>query len=499
MSRALAALASAVAVMLVGCGSAASATPPSGGSPLAPTGTAASTSPGPAAASSPAALSGQVTDGTGHPLAAIEIVWTCSKNGANQVGAAFTASDGSYSGPGLSGDCTLAFRDPDHVHAGGNLGAGGLTASSQSVRHVTLGGAPVVVDAVMPLGHTVSGRLVDDGGAPLAGFLVELVAPDGSGFPNDGEAPDYQKIPMARTALDGTFSVRGVGAGSWVIGVEDPDRLGVSYVSSTGAFASGAPAPPVSITGDLTLPVVTVPNAVAARRGGHRISGRVTDGTGAGVEDVPVGASTAANSFVAAITASDGTYILGGVQPGTYKMAFGPYLRQAAGQIDGSPVVVGTADVTGIDASPWQPAGGLWSRLPSTLAGTGLFRGEFAPSMNPDILAKLGKTAADVSETAAAFDHPALSWPAAIDVNATRVRGEDAQALRDGWLAWRQGQNLGPAWSFTVMTVNGKTVIATIPAATGQPVGYAYALGDVMFEVSGPVPDLLGPALDALP
>jgi hypothetical protein len=447
------------------------------------------------AATAPPSLSGRVTDESGHPLDSVVVTFI----GKSQTSAAFTGPDGSYTAGLPAGDYTLKFTDILHRNAGGYLGPNGLVPNPAQARTVSVGTAAIVVNAVLPTGHGVSGRLVGSDGVGLAGYLVELVDPSTGAFVPDGGYSGDQ-APLARTAADGTFAIDGAGPGPWTLAVQDPDRQAIGYVSAVeGAFTLGGQRPTLSITSDVQLPVAHLPTDFTSKRAGRRVTGRVTDGHGIGVGDVTITLAAGNRVVASCITAADGTYVLGNVAPGSYSMQFvGIYSRQAGGQIDTAPIVVGSSDLAGVDASPWLPENGLWAALPTKVAGVVLAVAQFPPWANDQILAKLGKAKADVIEVAEAHDRPTVMDPRArtIDLVATRIRGTDAAALRDGWSAWER--DTCPACTEQVETVDGKTVVA-ISSGGRQPTFYAYARGDIMYEVSARTPDLARAALDALP
>ena len=449
----------------------------------------------PAATAFAPSLSGRVTDENGQPLDSVVITFT----GKNPTSAAFTGPDGSYTAGLPAGNYTVQFSDFLHLHAGGYLGSNGLVTNPGEARSVSVGTATTVVNAVLPTGHAVTGRLVGADGVGVAGYLVELVDPSTGAFVWDG-GYSGDPAPLARTAADGTFAIDGAGPGPWTLAVQDPDRQAIGYVSAEGgSFMTGGQRPTFLVASDVHLPVSHLPTDFTSKRAGRRVTGRVTDGHGVGVGDVSA-TLAAGNSVVASCTsAADGTYVLGNVAPGSYAVQFlGIYSRQAGGQIDTTPIVVGTSDVAGVDASPWLPDRGLWTSLPTEVAGVALAVAQFSPWANDQILAKLGKTKADVIEVAEAHDRPTVLDTRArtVAIDATRIRGTDAAALRDGWSAWER--DACPACTEQVETLDGKTVVA-INSRGSEPLFYAYARDDVMYEVSARTPGLARAAMDALP
>ena len=179
----------------------------------------------PAATAFAPSLSGRVTDENGQPLDSVVITFT----GKNPTSAAFTGPDGSYTAGLPAGNYTVQFSDFLHLHAGGYLGSNGLVTNPGEARSVSVGTATTVVNAVLPTGHAVTGRLVGADGVGVAGYLVELVDPSTGAFVWDG-GYSGDPAPLARTAADGTFAIDGAGPGPWTLAVQDPDRQAIGYV-----------------------------------------------------------------------------------------------------------------------------------------------------------------------------------------------------------------------------------------------------------------------------
>ena len=440
-------------------------------------------------------LAGRATDDAGRPLDTVDV----QISSANRSWSAFTGADGSWSIGLPAGSYTLHFNDYSAVHAGGYLGPSGLVSDASGARSVTLAESDISgLDAVLPVGHVVSGRLVGPGGTGLGGFLLELEAPGNGAFAQDGQFGFALPLPATRTAADGTFTLRAVASGSYALAIQDPDRAAIGYYAPPSGFSTGQQTI-FTVSSDITSLEVHGPAAFASVRVGHRISGRVTDGQGHGVEGVSVAVTTPANALVAtATTASDGTYILGAIQPGTYVFNALGYHRLKGGLIDTTPITVGTSDLAGIDASLWLPLGGLWTKLPQHVSGITMIVEEASGPANPQILAALGKVSADVLEVATARDNPIImdSRAAALSIDATSIRGTDPASLRAAWKTWIRGAC--PQCTVAEQTIEGRTVL--VPTAVGlRRTSYVYASGDVLFEISARTSDLADAALAALP
>ncbi|MFF2370728.1 carboxypeptidase regulatory-like domain-containing protein [Agromyces sp. NPDC058110] len=178
---------------------------------------------------------------------------------------------------------------------------------------VVAGGAASIAPS-LEVGATVSGTVVDDAGAPVAGGYVYAYLSNDLNSTRGG----------ASVAADGTYSITGLPAGKYVLkagpgwGAETDlvDEYWQDVYTSDAAtrvdLASAA-----AFTADFVL------NAGAA------IEGTVTS-DGAPVEGVEVSASSAGTSdrwveTVTATTAADGTYRLAGLEQADYVVSFSDF------------------------------------------------------------------------------------------------------------------------------------------------------------------------------
>lgn len=103
-----------------------------------------------------------------------------------------TDGDGRYRLPGLpEGVLQVRADHPDFVAA---------------VREITAGDGEIQLDLQLGSGHRVGGRVVDDGGSPIAGARVML-----------GGQANRNLLRPARTRADGRFEIDGVAPGWWRI------------------------------------------------------------------------------------------------------------------------------------------------------------------------------------------------------------------------------------------------------------------------------------------
>lgn len=188
------------------------------------------TGPGPAGTRS---ISGTVTNtaGTGIPEVRVR---------AQQVGVApgtmptsgdtTTTAGGEFVLSGLlDADYILSVHDAAGAYQSGFLGTSGLVLSKASAAPVGAGTNPADLVIALPdeVRSTISGRVTDAAGQPVAGIRVRA---------NSGNFPI---VGCGITAADGTYEMSDVRAGEYRIQVQDdsgahPD----GYYASTGSFTT---------------------------------------------------------------------------------------------------------------------------------------------------------------------------------------------------------------------------------------------------------------------
>jgi hypothetical protein len=253
------------------------------------------------------AIVGTVTDG-GGPVAGIEVTVMRNGGGGTWDGGAWTvtAADGTYSAPGLVQNAYMVkFDDPSGVHV------------SQSYR--TLAGSMVIgvspdttTTASMVLGGSghIAGR-VTAGAVPMEGVGVNAYMADGEG--------GWAWVDDAWTAADGTYDITVPAPGTFRVDFSDQTR--------TYPYQCYVNARDIAHGTDVVVQPGTTRSGIDGALGpGGRIAGRVTSGT------VPLDAVTVAlyesdgyggwawiNDWY---TRADGTYELGGMPSGSYRVVF---------------------------------------------------------------------------------------------------------------------------------------------------------------------------------
>jgi thermolysin len=258
-------------------------------------------------------ISGTVTDEAGAPVAGVQ-VWSCKQNaggGCTWYSYTQTNADGSYTLGGLEGgDYKVEFGYESNyiVQYYDNKPDMG-TADPISVGP----GAQITgKDAVLVArgsGGSISGT-VTNGAGPLESIYVGVHEPDGNG--------GWVGAGSTVTNADGTYTLSSLAAGDYRIEFYDfngiyvreyyNDKVNID-IADTVSVGPGA-----QITGK---------DAVLTAGGG--ISGTVTNGT-VPLEGITVFAYPPDDqgSVASAITGADGTYTLGSLPIGDYKLQFYP-------------------------------------------------------------------------------------------------------------------------------------------------------------------------------
>lgn len=251
-------------------------------------------------------ITGTVTDLVDGPVDGVELS-LLDANG-DVVGTATTAGGGLYAFPGYfaTDGYTVVLTPP-----------AGKISDDATAKPADLGAADAVADFtirdIVPV--AVSGRVTDDGGAPIAGVTVEI----------DGQT--------TTTDANGAYLFDSVPVGTHTATITTPD--GYTLVTSPA---------PVEVPQGSETPITGVDFVVAAN---PALEGAVT-AAGIGVPGVTVTA-TGDGGTVSAVTGADGSYRFPSLPPGDYTVA----VEVPGGTFPVGPTsrdeTVADDDVTGVD------------------------------------------------------------------------------------------------------------------------------------------------------
>lgn len=176
-----------------------------------------------------ASIAGTVVDRAGHPVKGVVVRWRDEKTG--DVGRCTTDSQGRYRCVAMSGDGTYSsavfpsfdMQTPFPTADGGPYPVRELKDGSSSIQDVRI--------AIDQPQLTISGRVLDDAGVPVADAVVKARAV------RDGELPlfhAWERLPMTATTVDGEFTVRGLAPGRYGLQAERADG-GAGTIASVAA------------------------------------------------------------------------------------------------------------------------------------------------------------------------------------------------------------------------------------------------------------------------
>jgi M6 family metalloprotease-like protein len=265
-------------------------------------------------------ISGTVTNASGTPIAGAQVqayTDTCCGGGY-----ATSAADGAYTINGLAPGSyrvqawasACAFSPP----SGGpclvypaQYYNGTYDYLAATLVPVTGGGAAVGINFALEVGGTISGKVTNASGTPIAGAQLSTNLSDGccgSGY--------------TTSAADGTYAINGLRPGSYRVQASasacaiSPPPAGTCVAYPTqyynGTYISGeATLVPVASAG-------TTPGINFGLAPGATISGRVTNASSTPIAGASVYASGDISRYTT--TAADGTYTINGLPPGSYRL-----------------------------------------------------------------------------------------------------------------------------------------------------------------------------------
>ncbi|MHA3837558.1 carboxypeptidase regulatory-like domain-containing protein [Terrabacter sp. AAH1] len=259
-------------------------------------------------------------DGSG-PIAGVVVkALTHGSADFTPVATATTGSTGAWTMTDLPpGDYDLQFDASDTAYLS-QWWSAATTRDRAGVLSATAGVTLSGLDASLTRAATVSGRVVDESGTPLADVLVT---------PREQSAGAVTRGAVI-TAADGTFTVRGLTAGTYTLDFSGAGRVSWSYgmASATAAPAFFAVAEGTSVSGRvMVLPAgstMVTRGLLAAADTTATMSGHVYAGstasplTGALVVAVAADSDGLSSGVLNATTDATGAWTLTGLSPDVY-------------------------------------------------------------------------------------------------------------------------------------------------------------------------------------
>ncbi len=289
----------------------------------------------------PATISGTVTDASSG--SGVSLVHVTVFSGSIAVGSATTGPDGTYTVTGLAaGTYTVEFAG--YSSSGYAAQWWNDVASQAAATPITLalGQTVAAVNASLQALGSITGTITDSStGQPIAGVCVTV-----SPASDIGNA-----ISTACSDATGAYHAIGIPTGTYLVAFADP--AGNYSEQWFDAKADALSADPVEvITGSTTS------NVDAAMSPAGKISGVVTDSSGQPIQGVCVYAyeATTFNEANGNCTDSTGTYVIGGLTPGSYDVEFAPYGSPYIGQWYDNSATSSTATAIAVTAGATQHA-----------------------------------------------------------------------------------------------------------------------------------------------
>jgi Carboxypeptidase regulatory-like domain len=259
-------------------------------------------------------IKGQALDQSGTPVHGMEV--TVYGAGAEAIQSTYTDSEGHYTIDQLqSGSYALGAAEPPQHSPPNDLPvfypARGTLAGASAV--VVTAGSESEIDMRVRSGGRITGAVSEPSGPGIEHAGVQLLEAGG------------QQVAEVSTGSDGEYEIDGLESGSYYVRFLPPPTNPLfssfdgnfleSYFNGEGSLAS---AEPVTVTIGATTADVD-----ATLPAGGELTGKVTAAGGEALKNVDVTAYNAeGNQVGSTLSASDGTYTLGGLKTGVYRVRF---------------------------------------------------------------------------------------------------------------------------------------------------------------------------------
>lgn len=294
-----------------------------------------------------ASISGKVTAPSGVDPAHLRVSAFSTDSQSTDAGNVQVSPDGSYQLTGLrAGSYKLQFSGYQ-TDALTQWYKNAATFSTATAVAVTAGQVLTGIDATLVKGASINGKVTAPVGVNLSSVSVNVQSTE----PIEGFMP-----PFVQIAADGTYRASGLPAGSYSVGFNGYNSGALpQWYKNADSLAS---ATPVVVTAGQDFS-----GADATLVKGASISGKVTMPAGIDASRAYVNVYKADSDLGTAqgsSVASDGSYTVGGLKAGSYKVQFSTYgtnalpqwYKNAASFASATALTVASEqDVTGIDAT----------------------------------------------------------------------------------------------------------------------------------------------------
>lgn len=280
-------------------------------------------------------FTGKVTDLGGKGIQGVRIYVYSGTTPQDNSGTTLTLSDGSYMFGGLTSG-SYKVRYSKVLDAGGLAQVNvyynnKLQLDKADLLPITSGVVTAGINAVIGGWGSIAGKVVNSLAVPIVGVKVQLY--DSNGV--------LTSVPSVTTKADGSFDVSLVPPGTY--------KLGFSAASLGYADLVYGSLLTVSADNTIDLPTNPVLNKV-------NISGKVSNGSGAGVPGIWIWLLTATTgdfipNFTGVQTGPDGNYAIGGIAAGNYKVLFDTYGTSYSKQYYNNKATVALAELVAVSTS----------------------------------------------------------------------------------------------------------------------------------------------------
>ena len=370
-------------------------------------------------------ISGKVIrDSDGSPVANAD-VWADGYDGGGGNGTR-TAADGTYTVSGLTaGDYRVQVRAPEQGLAGEFYADTSEWHQAAKVS-VAAGATTANIDFSLAAGGSISGTVIRDAdGTPVANADVWAETYQCCGGGNG-----------TRTAADGTYTITGLTAGSYRVGVHiDEQALAGEFYDNTSAWDKAS-----SVTVTVAQTTTGIDFSLAAR---GSISGTVVrDSDGTPIANVDVWAETyvCCSGGSGTRTAADGTYTITGLTAGDYRLQVHIEKGHLAGEFYNNTSDWDKASKVSVTAGATTPNVNFSLGTGGSISGTISRASDGTPVANADVWANVydggggggTRTAADGTYTIAGL--AAGDYRVQVHLGTTNLSGE----FYDGTSDWSQ-------------------------------------------------------------